>query len=309
MKNILKFKIRKAIEIIREVDDYKISKNMNKIQKLLFYLGRLFKHLNKVIGVFIFHKLYIYYVEIALTTVCTLNCKGCSALMNYYSKKNHFDLDMNINSLKRLIEISDSIEQLRLLGGEPLTYPYLYEILELLNNQDKVKRVTIVTNGTLLFKDNKVLELLKNNKFCIFISNYGIISKNKDKLVNQLENNNIKYILSDEDSYWLDYGNLEYKNRNKNELKKQYSMCKYLCNCILNGQLHHCPRSSHGTNLNIIPLKSNDYVNLLDENLSMKKLRREIYNFYYKYIPYIEACNYCNACTDECKKILPGEQL
>ena len=81
-----------------------------------------------------------------------------------------------------------------------------------------------------------------------------------------------------------------------------------MCTSILDGKLHHCPRSSHGTNMKKIPLRKQDYIDLLDKNIDKKQLRKELYEFFYKYVPYVEACNYCNSATKYLKSIPAGEQ-
>ena len=305
MKNRIKYKLKLIKELVMELEDYKAIKKKNKINKILYYFRIVIKKLKKIIDIFILKKIYIYYVEMVLTTVCPLNCNGCSALINYYSKKSHIDLNNNIKALDNLIKICDSIDHLRLLGGEPLCYPKLYEILKYLNNQVKIKKITIVTNGTLLIKDNRVLKILNNEKFNVYISDYGLVSGKKNELINQLKCNNIKYIISDEERMWRDYGNLECRNRNEKELRNQFSNCPIMCNSILNGKLHHCPRSSNGTNIKKIPLRQVDYLDLLDKNLNKKQL----YKFFFKYVSYVEACNHCNAGTKDLKQISPGIQL
>lgn len=307
-----KYKIRKIrtkifLLIKNELENEELLKlpiNKRKkvyIKKILCNLKRTFLNLTgKVFNV--------KYTEIVLTTVCTLNCKGCSALMGEYKKPYHTDLEKNIKALERMLNLIDSIRHFRLLGGEPLCYPNLYEVLLFLSKQNKIKHVSIVTNGTLLIKDEKILKLLKDNKFDVFISNYGKISYKKEELINQLENNNIKYILSDEEKLWRNYGNFECRDRSKRELKKQFLNCEMMCNSILDGKLHHCPRSTHGMNLKKIPDKKQDYVDLLDENTTQKQLRKELYKFFYKYVPYVEACNYCNSGTNEIKYIPAGIQ-
>lgn len=271
------------------------------VKKILFNPKRTFFNLTgKVFNV--------KYTEIVLTTVCTLKCKGCSALMREYKNPCHTDLENNIKALERMLEAVDSIRLFRLLGGEPLCYPNLYEMLLFISKQNKIKHASIVTNGTLLIKDERIIELLKNKRFSVFISNYGEISNKKNELINQLKSNNIKYILSNEEKLWRDYGDLEYRNRNKKSLKKQFLNCEIMCNSIFEGKLHHCPRSTHGMNLNKIPVPKKDYVDLLDKNLTIKQLRIELYKFFYKYVPYVEACDYCNGGTNEIKKIPAGMQ-
>ena len=132
--------------------------------------------------------------------------------------------------------------------------------------------------------------------------------RKKEELITELKDNNIKYKLNDEDTLWRDYGNLEIRNRKKKELKKQFLNCKVTCSSLYNGKLHHCPRSTHGTNLKKIPLKEQDYINLLDKKITKKQLRKKLYKFFYGYVPYVEACNYCNSATKELKSIPAGQQ-
>ena len=309
----IKYKIKKIksklyIELRNKYSLENIKKMSHK-KRILLCLKEIILNPIKFFKILFKKNLNIKYIEIVLTTKCTLNCKGCSALMNYYDKHVDIPLVNIINSLNNLLKACDTIIHLRLLGGEPLCYKNLYEVLEFINDQDKIKKITIVTNGTLLIKDDRVIKLLKKERFNIYISNYGKISRMKEELINQLNDNKIKYSLCDEDYMWRDYGDMKCRNRNKKELKKQFYNCYIMCTSIFNGQLHHCPRSSHGTNLKLVPLKESDYINLLDNNISLKQLRKKLYNFFYNYIPYIEACNYCNSATKELKYMKPATQI
>ena len=304
---IKKFKI-KLYSAIKSVIDSNIDlSKMSRNNRLKYYLKKLLLNPKRIILNLIGKELNVSYVEVVLTTFCTLNCKGCSALMPFYKKRNHLDLDIIIKSLDTLTDSVDSIQKLRLLGGEPLLYPNIIELIKYTLKNDKIKNVIIVTNGTLILS-NELIELLKNNKCGVYISDYGIISIKKDELINQLNKNNIKYELKNENSKWRDYGNLECRNRTKKELKKQFSKCGINCSSLFDGKLFYCPRNSHGTNLKKIPLKNEDYIELYNNTLDKKQLNKKLYKFFYKYTPYIEACNYCNEGTNELKKINAGEQ-
>ena len=302
-----KKKIELYLSIKNKFEDEKI-KELNRKEKIKIYLKKSICHPIILLKAILKKELNIKYIEIVLTTKCTLNCKGCSALMNYYNKRYDTNIDENIEALKRILNSCDSINYLRLLGGEPLLYSNLYEMLEFLNKQKKIRRITIVTNGTLLIKNEKINNILKNDRFDVFISNYGNNSKKKDELIKELKENNIKYKLGSTEKLWRDYGNLENRNRKESELKKQFLNCKITCISLLDGKLHHCPRSSHGTNIKKIPLRKQDYIDLLDKSLDEKQLRKELYKFFYKYVPYIEACNYCNSGTKSLKSMSAGEQ-
>ena len=308
IKYIIKKKKQEFILLIKNIfKEVELMKLSGK-EKHIMYLKKMWCHPYLILKKIINKELNITYVEMVLTTRCTLNCKGCSALMNYYDKRNDINIDVNIKSLQRLLNCCNSINHLRLLGGEPLLYSKLLELLLFLNKQEKIKRITIVTNGTLLIKDDKIIEILKNNTFDVFISNYGNNSSRKDELIKQLKINNIKYELGSEDKLWRDYGNLDKRNRSKKELRKQFLNCNIMCTSILNGNIHHCPRSSHGTNIKKIPLRKQDYIYLLDENINERQLKKELYRFFNRYTPYIEACDYCNYATNELKMIPAGEQ-
>lgn len=306
IKNQIRKLKEKLYSVIEESSDYeKIIKKLNKHARRKLYIERMGQNKKAILQSMVGKKVCLRYVELILTTVCTLNCKDCSDLINYYQKPNHIDIDKNIESLKGLMNSIDSLNHLGLLGGEVLCYPYLYEILAFCDNEEKIKKVTIVTNGTLVIKDKRILDILKNEKFNVYISNYGTFSNHKYDLENQLKENNIKYILKEENMSWKDYGNIEIRHRNKNELKKQYYNCNNMYCSILNGKLYQCPRSSNLSNLGIISEGKNNYIDLLEKN---KELKKKIYKFTYGYIPYLEACNYCNRGTKNFGEISAGIQ-
>lgn len=61
------------------------------------------------------------YVEIVLTTKCTLRCEHCCNLMQYFTPKAQYvgTLENIIESLEQLCSKVSSINRLRLIGGEP----------------------------------------------------------------------------------------------------------------------------------------------------------------------------------------------
>ena len=304
-----KIKIRSMFsEIIHEYNIEIKGKRISKTGAIIFCIGKIMKNPKIFFDTLTGKRLNIPYVEIVLTTVCTLKCKGCSALMGYYDRPEHIDVNKNIKTLRTLIESVDYIGKIRLLGGEPLCYPNLYEILTFLSTQDKVNSVEIVTNGTLLINDNKVLEILKNKKFIFYISKYVNASRKYNELIEQLKNNNIQYVTQGENNKWVDYGGFNDRKKSKRVLKKQFLKCNRKKLSILNGKLFQCYRCSHATNLNLIELKKEDYIDLLDEKNDTNTLRKKIYKFIYGYVPYVESCKYCD-CTLKNKKLIErGEQ-
>ena len=275
--------------------------------KFKTYKYSLIFHPIRIVKALIGKEVNVEYIEIVLTTMCNLKCKGCSALMTCYKKPYHVDLDKIIKTLDRLNEACDSVIHLRLLGGEPLLYPNMYEVLEYLLNHDKFKRIAIVTNGTMIINDKKVLEILKNDKFYLSISNYGDVSKNYDNLIKQCDENNIKYEPMRLTYEWIDYGDFKKRNRPAKELEYQYNHCSHKRRNIIDGKLFQCFRCAHATNLKYVDLKEEDYIDLLDDSISVKELKNKIYDFCFKYKKCIESCDYCD-CYKNSKSIPRGKQ-
>ena len=263
-------------------------------------------HPFKVLKALIGRDIYISHIDLVVTTVCSLKCKGCGALMEYYRHPSHIDVADVIASLERLLGAVARIHRIHVLGGEPLCYPQLHEVLSYLIFQNKVDEVGITTNGTLLINDDKVREVLKFSKFRVEISDYGEVSKHKNDLIQQLEDNDIKYIIRSRESDWIDFGDFSNRCRSKIDLKNIFMGCGFKWYCsVLNGKLFCCTRAAHGTNIGLIPACA-DYVDLMEGG--EKKLQKRLFHYLYGSIPFIEACNYCNG-TNNPHKIQAGAQV
>lgn len=234
------------------------------------------------------------YADVVLTTKCTLKCKGCGALMEYYEKPDHLDIDRVLQSLRVLLGACDHIKRIHLLGGEPLCYPRLFDVLEFLLDQNSVYQVGITTNGTMLLRDERVIAILRNPKFAVDISFYGgAVSFRTSELIQQCKENGIKYTLNNKGRSWVDFGDFEKRNRPRAELKDLFSSCPFKwCRVVLDGKLYRCSRSAHGTNLGLIPVSKNDYLELLPPSTGL--LRKRLWRYLYGRIPYIEGCDYCD---------------
>lgn len=98
------------------------------------------------------------YIE--LLNTCNARCSFCSAGINSITKEKYVDLKKLKIVLDELIN-NDIIDKISLTGGEPLLFPQLKELLELLDSYNKLNFYAITTNGKLL-KDK--LELLEKSK-------------------------------------------------------------------------------------------------------------------------------------------------
>lgn len=240
-----------------------------------------------------FKKFYVKHLELPITTYCTLCCRHCANLMQYYDRPRHGSVEQIIDSLTAVLSSVDGVALLRILGGEPLLHPELCRILDFCLKEQKIKKIEVVTNGTLLFSEEALVSLTDRvgtkPNFEVCISDYGQNSGKKDLLVRQLEEAGIAYKV--ESDKWRAAGNISRRNRDARALKKLFRYCSR-CVSLLNGELHICPRSSHGTDLHIVPKKQGEYVAVLEYGDDKKALRAAIRKLLNR--KYIEACNYCD---------------
>ncbi|MCI9535331.1 MAG: radical SAM protein [Lachnospiraceae bacterium] len=289
----------------------RLYKNPSKVKKECIILCLFIKNLYPILQVLSGKKLAISYVELVVTTKCSLRCKYCSNLIQYYDihTKKPYDskLNKNILAINKLLTVVNVINEFCVLGGEPFLYQDLFELLRYLLSRNEIKNIVITTNGTIIPNDD-LIHLLQNKRFCVRISNYGNKSKHLHELKKTLKSNHIRFQEVFHNSEWADYGGLTPRNRGVDELKKQFGQCATSCRSLLNGKLHTCFRSSHGMDLGFIRQNHKDYVDLLDQNLTSKELIIQVEHIVFGK-DYIDACNYCDFGVFPIKWVTPGLQV
>ena len=172
---------------------------------------------------------YYEYIEIPITTRCSLRCKNCSNIIPYYKCRNDFDINILIRSIKMYLKCIERIVYVRVLGGEPFLSDNLKPVLLQLIKSDKIQRIEIVTNGTVVFNDSKLIKMLKNRRIVVCISKYSFVDSSK--LIRLLKDNNIKYRI-DNMKYWMDYGEPIKRDKDEKELKRQFFKCSHII-CVV----------------------------------------------------------------------------
>ena len=244
------------------------------------------------------------YFEIVLTTRCSLRCKYCSNLMQYYERPCDVPLERVLETIDRMMPLCDYVHRLRPIGGEPFLYRGLADVLEHMLQYENIGQIQIPTNGTVPVKDERLLKLLKNERVSLDISDYGY--GNAREFARAMEQNGIGF------SYykakpWVDIGSMETRGRSPDALRKQFKKCPMFCKSILDGKIHACPRSSHGVDLGLVPEVKGDYLDLLDDEHPVT--RKQLLDFYYRTEP-VQACDYCDYGTGKLKPVPAGaEQL
>jgi len=243
-----------------------------------------------------------------LTTRCNLTCIGCNHLQDLFDKSHnvHFQRADIFNDLEKLIDAVDFVKSIVIVGGEAMLHPDFETLLRKVVALPKVGFVQLITNGTVVPKNEKVYELLSNKRVIVEISGYGDeisskLVKKREVLFRKLTEAGI-YYRYDEVMQWIDFGGFEKRNYAPMEWKEVYDKCCFVSNDLFNGQLHKCSRSAYGQFLEKTPAYKNDYVDV--RALSGIELRHQIKTFIKK-IP--QACYHCDGTTT--KTMPAGVQL
>jgi hypothetical protein len=238
-------------------------------------------------------------LHVTVTTRCTLNCIHCNDLMPLY--KEHYDADPNeiIEDIKIILDSLDELVRLEFVGGEPFLYKPLASVIKAFVEHPKVTQVEMVTNGTIVPKDNLLLDVLKHPKVFVCISDYGDVA-GMAKLIDEFERNGVAFCIY-ANLQWVKGTIPENVDRTNDELIHQYNSCssaKY-CKTLFKRHIYPCSRAAHLTDLGYITsehLKVHRY----------ESFRNELKEFFTGV--HTTACRYCYSGLSNGTKLIPAEQ-
>ena len=233
-------------------------------------------------------KTFLRSLDIMITTKCSMNCESCANLMQYYTAAKNTDEEI-LKSVEIINENVDDILEFRIIGGEPLMNKKWCEIANNILDHNPNRTVFIYTNATIAPSD-KQLETFYGKDVNFYITDYGKLSRNVDKMILSLEKHGISYSRKPADN-WVDCASIRQHHRPVSKLKQVFKECcaKQLYT-LLNGKLYTCPFIANARNLKAIPDNKADYVDLLsnDENLKTK-IKRLV-----KMKHFFPGCDFCD---------------
>lgn len=240
-------------------------------------------------------------IMIMPTTKCNLRCKGCSSLLPLFDKPCDVEIDKIITDLKRFFAAIDQCIRIT-IGGEPFLYPRLKEVLEYLIDEQKVLGIIMITNSTILPK-TEIIELMKNKKVMVEVSDYGHLEK-MSRLITLLEKNDVYFKVLTEQK-WTDMGGVQYRNRTQEELRFSYLNCEQsrIIKGVHDGKFFTCARCARMLALGVFK-SERDYFDLSDDSEYIRGRIKEMYSY-----DYADACNYCDLGSLPTKVIDAGVQL
>lgn len=254
-------------------------------------------------------KLFIRSVDLIVTEKCTLKCKDCSNLMQYYEKPVNIGSDELLADLEDLCSIADEVNEIRIIGGEPMVNKDFHTITMKAAAYPNVNKVVIYTNGTICPPEEKIAAL-NDPKVFVFVTTYGSLSRNEIKLTELLDKHEIQY--NNQPAYgWTDCAEISTWSRNEEGNREIFKNCcaKHFTT-LTDGKIFRCPFSANVERLTAIPDSPTDYVsirNISKDEGDVRELRRNLRWFLREKL-FLDACDSCSGRTYGDPEIIPGIQ-
>lgn len=238
-------------------------------------------------------------VDLIITERCSMKCRDCSNLMQYYELPQNADLNEIFAMIDAFCAKMDEVYEVRVIGGEPFMNKEIHLIVERLTAEPKVQKVAIFTNATIVPRETQWAGLT-HEKVHFFITEY-LQSRNLQPLIEQLEKRGIAYV-SEKANGWTECGALEKHNRTVEENEAIWQACcaKNLAT-LADGRLYRCPFSANAFKLHAVPDYKDDY-------LVVAETGREQIKSFLRDKSYIESCDHCNGRSYGDKVIPPAIQ-
>ena len=237
-----------------------------------------------------------------LTDKCTLCCEGCCAFVDRFTNPQHMDAEKLLEGVKTIFRNIDGCINVQLIGGEPFIYPEMGKVLDFLLTENKVFKIGIVTNGTVIPGDD-VLSRIRNEKVFVEISDYGLLEI-QAKVVNAFEKNKVNFRMFSGQEYWSDYGDPTIcREKTEEELKNEYFHCfdGKKCKAFDGERLYMCYHAAKMKHLGVEWDYLHDSRSLTDGDI-----KKNILDCYLQ--RYAKACNYCAEMVKDKKQIPVGKQ-
>ncbi|MCK9391031.1 MAG: radical SAM protein [Syntrophales bacterium] len=234
-------------------------------------------------------KLFMHSVDLIVTERCSLRCRDCSNLMQYYKKPRDCSLEEMYAAIDALCGAIDEINDFRVIGGEPLMNRDVHLLVRKLVAEAKVNRIVIYTNGTLLPRPEQ-LDDFRDDKTLFLITNYGKLSRKLKPLIDLLEREKIAHYVHPATG-WTACSGIVRHVRTPEQQQHIFAGCCTKNLFTLNGnRLYRCPFIANAARLKAIPDIPSDYVELLAENPLLRLRLKE----YIARNKFMEGCDYCD---------------
>lgn len=244
-------------------------------------------------------RLFLRSVDIVITERCSLKCKDCSNLMQYYESPVNISFDEVISDFDALTSQVDHVYEVRLIGGEPFMNKDIYNIIQYISASPKISKLVVYSNAMIPIKMDQA-HILQHPKVVFTLTDYGDLAKNTQRVTQSLDALGVAYRLHAPEN-WTDSGVIHDFKRSVEEQKTLFSECcgKNLYT-VTAGKLYRCPFAANADRLQAIPVDAANAVALSEGSAAIRAYTRDI--------DYIPACNYCKGRSFGAPEITPAIQ-
>lgn len=303
--------------VVAVADAYKqVSEQLQKIgleEDKDFVNAELFE--NKWLPTLLYYRyqhLYTNLAQICVTERCTLKCKKCAHACNVVAmNEEDMPLDIAKKSADVFFSKYDCVGEFVLIGGEPLLYKNLIEIVEYIGSKygSKIILFSITTNGTIIPSDELIKICMRYNVM-IRISDYSAsvprLKNNYQKLYDKLKDLCVEVWKTNAEDSWFDYGfdQTDLKKSIK-DVMQTFEHCKTQCREISGEKYYYCVMAhtvAKNRNYNIGKV---DYIDLSD--VKDRKILLE-FELGYNDKGFLDMCRICRGKEAELFLIPAAEQ-
>ncbi|GAB1402390.1 hypothetical protein MASR1M68_13010 [Elusimicrobiota bacterium] len=241
-------------------------------------------------------------VEFVITEKCTLKCKNCANLMQYYKNPQDENFKLQTKALKNLLKSVDKVLLLRIIGGEPLLNKQLCAYINAIYKssvKNKILVCDIVTNGTIV-PDKELVGCMKKYSIVLTASDYGVKSNKFQKILEQSKKE--KYFLSLSSEKWTACNKISEKYE-KNMIPSYINCFMKRFNTIKDGQFFICPFSAHSKALKAVDKKDVEAVDLTNNRNIMSDIIAQ------KKKAFLKVCRYCHIEHKKIEFVKPALQI
>lgn len=260
--------------------------------------------------------------QLNVTMRCNFQCRLCANYIPYYTSDDWKD-DHIEEAIHKFFSAVSHVQKLVITGGEPLLYPKLNSLLHVLQlYSSHIASLQIITNGSIGLNEEILasINMFGREKVNFLIDDYGsTLSKKVNDLNSVLTHYGVAHVVrnyTEIDPYcggWVYFGDLtEQKLHTIQDREALFEKCTCpqnlnLCmNIMPDGLMYPCNHLRRCKELGVVN-NPQEYIDLLDESLTIEELRDKI-NKVYK-MKSFEACAYCNGIHADSTRYMPAEQL
>ena len=231
-------------------------------------------------------RLTVQSVDLMITEKCSMKCRDCSNLMQYYEHPENADMAQMLSMIDGLCDKMDEIYEFRVIGGEPFMHKELHTVVAYVAAKANVNKVSIFTNATIVPREHQ-WAALKHDKVRLFITDYDELSRNRIRLLAELDQRGIAYVCEKANG-WTDCASLEKHNRTLAQNKAIWTACcaKNLAT-LADGRLYRCPFAANAAKLGAVPDYAGDYI-------AVAGASKEDMRSFLRDKTHIESCDHCN---------------